>query len=632
MCGIAGVISRHRLDYKQILPTMVESIRYRGPDDIGFYFDDGIGLGHARLAIMDPMHGVQPTTNEDDSIVVIFNGEIFNFLALRKDLVKQGHVMKNNSDTALLPHLYEEYGLEMFGKLNGQFAIAIWDKQKRRLVLGRDRFGEKPLYYFYKDKTLCFASEAKAVIESGLIQAAISPVALKQVFTFWTTLSGRSIFEHIDQVPPGSYLVYEDYEKRIHTYWQYTYPKQTDLRPMDIDNIVNELEDKLVASVKNRMIADVPIAFYLSGGLDSSLIAGIGAQVSNKALTTFSIAFDDSGFDESVYQNYMSQYLGTEHQTISFSRRQIPSIINDVVYHAEVPLLRSGAFPMYVLATLVRSNETKVVLSGEGSDELFGGYDIFREVKIREFCQRDPEARFRAALYKRVNAFVKGVESQSVSSLSMYHNSPDLESGFSSHLSRWRLGSYSQQFFSPEYRQAMKTYDGTKELEGLLPQDYVEWTPLQQAQYLEMATLFANYLLSSQGDRVSMASSVECRYPFLDYELADYAAKLPDRMKIRGLNEKYVVKKLAEKYVPEQITDRKKFPYRAPIDIPELIQSEYVRDIMSASSLKRFGIFNQPAVEKFLSSVLQKETQSERDCMLFMGILTTQVLCEHFIK
>lgn len=631
MCGVAGVISGHALDYKRILPDMVDSIKYRGPDDTGYYFDDFIGLGHARLAIMDPQHGVQPATNEDDSVIVIFNGEIFNFRTIKKDLVKQGHVLKNNSDTALLPHLYEEYGLDMFAKLNGQYAIVIWDKLRHRLVLGRDRFGEKPLYYYNRDKTLCFASEAKAVLKSGLVKAAISPLALKQVFTFWTTLSDRSIFENIYQVPPGSYLVFEDYEKRIETYREYTFSKNTDSKLQDIDGYINELEDKLVSSVKNRMIADVPIAFYLSGGLDSSLIAGIGAQISSKALTTFSITFDDPGFDESVYQNHMSQFLGTQHKTIRFARCQIPSIIKDVIYHAEVPLLRSGAFPMYVLATLVRSNETKVVLSGEGSDELFGGYDIFREVKIREFCRRDPESKSRAALYKRVNAFVKGVESQSVSSLALYHNSPGSESGFGSHLSRWRLGSYSQQFFSPDYRQAMKTYNETKELEDCLPRDYEMWTPLQQAQYLEMVTLFSNYLLSSQGDRVSMASSVECRYPFLDYELADFAANLPDRMKIRGLNEKYLVKKLAAKYVPEQITARKKFPYRAPIDINEMMQSDYVRDITSPGSLSRFGIFNPPAVKKFVSSALLKDNPSERDCMLFMGILTTQVLCEQFL-
>jgi asparagine synthase (glutamine-hydrolysing) len=632
VCGIVGLISERKTGYSRILHDMVDSIKHRGPDETGYYMDDYIGLGHARLSIIDPKNGKQPTTNKDESLVVIFNGEIFNFQTLRKNLLEKGHCLKNNSDTAILPHMYEEYGLSMFEKLNGQFAVAIWDKQKKRLILARDRFGEKPLFYFHKGKTFCFASEAKAILKSGLIHAAIAPIALKQVFTFWTPIGDRSIFEGIYQVPPGSYLVFENCETDVRTYWNYTYSKGTDIKYMDQSDFISELETKLISSVKSRMVSDVPISFYLSGGLDSSLITGIAAKISNKSLNTFSIAFDDSAFDESEYQNYMSQYLGTNHQRVMFSKQQIPSIIKDVVYHAEVPLLRSGAFPMYALAKLVRSNDIKVVLSGEGSDELFGGYDIFREVKIREFCRKNPDSKFRATLYKRVNNYVKGLSDQSANSLSLYYNSPDSQSCFSSHLSRWKLGAYSQQFFSPEYHEAMKNYDELRYLEDSLPHDYLEWTTLQRAQYLEVITLFSNYLLSSQGDRVSMGASVECRYPFLDYEVAEFAAALPDNMKIRVLNEKYIVKKLAQKYVPDVITRRKKFPYRAPINISELMKDEYLKYITSASSLKQFGVFNPNAVEKYISLILRKESPNERDCMLFMGILTTQVLCEQFIK
>lgn len=631
VCGVAGLISGHKIEYNRILHDMVDSIKHRGPNDTGYYIDDYIGLGHARLSIIDLLNGKQPSTNEDESLVVIFNGEIFNFKTLRKDLLEKGHRLKNNSDSAILPHMYEEYGLGMFEKLNGQFAAAIWDKQRKKLILARDRFGEKPLFYFHKDKTFCFASEAKAILKSGLIQAAISPITLKQVFTFWTTLGG-SIFRDIYQVPPGSYLVFANGEIDIIAYWNYAYAKGTDIKYKDRNDLLSELESKLISSVKNRMVSDVPISFYLSGGLDSSLIIGMAAKISNESLNTFSITFDDGYFDESEYQNIVSQYLGTKHQRAVFSQKQIPSIIKDVVYHTEVPLLRSGVFSMYELAKLVRRNDIKVVLSGEGSDELFGGYDIFREVKIREFCSRNPGSKFRPALYKRVNNFVKGLSAQSANSLSLFYNRPDTHSCFSSHLSRWKLGSYSQQFFSPEYREAMKNYDALRFPEDFLPHDYSEWTPIQRAQYLEVITLFSNYLLSSQGDRISMASGVECRYPFLDYEVAEFAADLPDNMKIRGLNEKYIVKKLARKYVPDIIIKRKKFPYRAPINIAELIKDEYVRHMTSAGSLKQFGVFNPNAVEKFVSSILLKETPNERDCMLFIGILTTQILCEQFIN
>jgi asparagine synthase (glutamine-hydrolysing) len=618
----------HKTEFN-ILKDMIDSIKYRGPDDTGYYIDDSIGLGHTRLSIMDPENGRQPITNEDESIIVIFNGEIYNYQTLRKALREKGHQLRNNSDTAILPHLYEEHGLGMFEKLNGQFAVAIWDKNNGRLILARDRFGEKPLFYLHKGKVFSFASEAKAILKSGLIHAAISPIALKQVFTYWTTLSDRSIFDDIYQVPPGSYLVFENGQADIKPYWEYAYSKGTIAE--DKNDLISQLESLMITSVKNRMISDVPISFYLSGGLDSSLITGIAAKISNQSLNTFSIAFDDSNFDESEYQNYMSRYLGTNHHTVMFPKSQIPSIIKKVIYHTEVPLLRSGAFPMYVLANLVRSNDIKVVLSGEGSDELFGGYDIFREVKIREFCSKNPDSKRGAALYKQVNNYVAGLASQSVNSLSLYYNSIDSGSCYSSHLSRWKLCSYSQQFFSQEFREVMKNYDELRALEAFLPQDYFEWSPIQRAQYLEVTTLFTNYLLSSQGDRVSMASSVECRYPFLDYEVAEFAAALPDSMKIMGLNEKYIVKKMAQKYVPEIITGRKKFPYRAPIDISELLQDEYIRYMISDSSMKQFNIFNPNTVAKFISSLLAKGNPSERDCMLFMGVLTTQILCEQFL-
>ncbi|MFA6939904.1 MAG: asparagine synthetase B, partial [Clostridiaceae bacterium] len=265
MCGVAGLISGNKIKYSRILHDMVESIKYRGPDDTGYYMDDYIGLGHTRLSIIDPQNGKQPTTNEDESVVVIFNGEIFNYQTLRCDLLGKGHCLKNNSDTAILPHMYEEYGLDMFEKLNGQFASVIWDKQKKRLILARDRFGEKPLFYFHKDKTFCFASEAKAILKSGLVQAAISPIALKQVFTFWTTVGDRSIFQDIYQVPPGSFLVFENCETDIKAYWNYAYSKGTDIKYKNQNYFISELENKLVTSVKNRMISDVPISFYLSG-------------------------------------------------------------------------------------------------------------------------------------------------------------------------------------------------------------------------------------------------------------------------------------------------------------------------------------------------------------------------------
>jgi asparagine synthase (glutamine-hydrolysing) len=631
MCGIAGLLTQNKTDYRQTLREMVGSILYRGPDEAGYYTDAGIGLGHARLAIIDPAGGSQPAMNEDGSVVVIFNGEIFNYRALREELLKKGHTLSNNSDTAVLPHLYEEHGYGMFRRLNGQFAVAVWDKEKRRLILGRDRFGEKPLFYYHRGGDFCFASEVKAIFKSGLLSAALSPAALKHIFTFWTTAGDESVFLDVRQVMPGSCLVFENGRLTASSWWHISFDAAAGPAPMDEEEYIEELDRLLAESVKNRMVADVPVSFYLSGGLDSSLVTCIAGQRCGAGLNTFSVTFDDEGFDESAYQKYLSETLGTNHRSVSFSRNRIPGLLREVIYHTEVPLLRSGAFPMYVLAGLVREDGMKVVLSGEGSDELFGGYDIFREVKIRDFCRRLPGSEIRPALYKRINSFVRGLNDQSAGTLSYFYNSPDAEDAFSSHLSRWKLGLYSLQFFSPEYQELMREDDALSGLRAYLPDGFASWTPVRRAQYLEMTTLFSNYLLSSQGDRVSMGQSVECRYPFLDYGVFDFAASLPDTLKIRGLNEKYIVKRLARRYVPELITQRKKFPYRAPIDISAMMKSEELRETVSHGRLQETGIFNPRAFERFLSSVLMKEAPNERDCMLFMGVVTTQILSDLFV-
>lgn len=638
MCGIAGMISDKRID-RDILQDMIHVLRHRGPDDTGCYIDGNVGLGHCRLGIMDPVNGRQPIMNEDETIVVIFNGEIFNHRQLGESLACKGHILANHSDSAILPHMFEEYGTEMFEKLNGQFAIAIWSKTDRKLVLARDRLGEKPLYYYRKNGILCFGSEAKAIFKSGMVDPVISPSALKQVFTLWTTHSCQSVFQDINQLPPACCLTFENGEAMISRYWEITFSADTNTlqEGMDFDALTeryaDELEKKLRNSIKMRMMSDVPISFYLSGGLDSSLIAAMAADItgSRRRLNTFSIAFNDSNFDESVYQDKMSRYLGSEHRTVRFSRGDIPLVLKDVIHHSEMPLLRSGPFPMYVLAKLVSDNNTKVVLSGEGSDELFGGYDIFREVKIREYCSKYPESGRRASLYKSINRFVRNLDRQPANSLALFYGGVAADQWCSSHDTRWRLGNYSRQFFSMCFREEMDKTDVLGQTRELLPEDFMEWSSLQRAQYLEIILLFSNYLLSSQGDRVSMASSVECRFPFLDHEVIELACRLPDRMKIKVLDEKYIIKRIARKYLPEEILNRQKFPYRAPIDIPGLMVDEHVRELVSAERIDQYGIFDPGPVKRMLTSILAKPNPSERDNMIFMGIVTTQMLYEQFI-
>ena len=466
-----------------------------------------------------------------------------------------------------------------------------------------------------------------------MLRPALNPLSLKHIFTFWTAVGDESVFKDIHQLMPGNVLVYENGKATVNAYWRYSYksPDKSAGRLSEVSDFADALESRLITSVKDRMIADVPVSFYISGGLDSALVASIAAKTTGEQLNSFSITFDDKQFDESSYQDVLVRELGTNHRSVRFSQKKLASVLGEVIYHTEMPLLRSGAFPMYVLAGLVRDNHMKVVLSGEGSDELFGGYDLFREVKIREFCARAPEDARRVMLYRRVNNFVKGLSTQTAGSLSFFYNNTDASSPLGSHLARWKLGRFSLQFFSPDYRAGMAEDDGYGVITSGLSDDFYNWTPVARAQYLESTTLFSNYLLSSQGDRVSMGQGVECRYPFLDYEIAEFAAALPDTMKIRGLSEKHIVKMLARKYVPEAITTRKKFPYRAPIDIRALLKDQYVQYLLSTDCLKRFGIFNEKATARFINAALTKDEPNERDCMLFMGFLTTQILYDKFI-
>ena len=631
MCGIAGLLtalSPSEVDSR--LRAMVGSIAYRGPDDTGYYTDGPVGLGHARLAVIDPAGGRQPAFSEDGSIAVIFNGEIFNFHRLRTELRKLGHAFGSHSDTDILPHLYEEFGDGMFEKLNGQFAIAVWDKRRKKLVLGRDRFGEKPLFYYRGSGGFCFASEAKAIFKSGLVSAELSPDALRHIFTFWTTVGDETVFRGVRQLLPGTCLILEEDRLLLKPYWRMSFVPDS-LGCADEAALTEELERRLVESVKNRLVADVPVSFYLSGGLDSSLIACIAERQCGAGLNTFSLTFDDPAYDESAYQTSLAGVLRSNHRSVTFRRDQIPSLLREVVWHTETPFLRTGVCAMYALAGLVRCEGLKVVLSGEGSDELFGGYDIFREVKIRRFIARDPQSALRPMLYKKINSFVPRLNDQSLSGLSYFYGGAAPDSLFESHLGRWKLGDYSRQFFTPDFAWRAGPEDALDAVRSRLPEDFPAWTPVRRAQYLELITLFENYLLSSQGDRVSMGQGVECRLPFLDNAVAAFAAALPDTMKIRGLNEKYIVKRLARKYVPEPILRRQKFPFRAPVDIAALMGDASVREALGEESLRKAGIFSPAAVERFLTASLHREKPNERDAMLLMGLLTTQLLAELFL-
>ena len=401
MCGIVGVINlaEPKPIAEQTLRNMLAMIRHRGPDEFGVYRDGWAGLGSARLSIIDLSGGQQPIGNEDGSLWIVFNGEIFNYVELRPDLEKRGHRFTTQSDTEVLLHLYEDFGPDCLNHLNGQFAIAIWDARKRELFLARDRLGIRPVFYTQQADQLIFGSEIKALFAHPAVQPQIDAAALAQTFTFWNTLAPHTIFHDIQELPPGHYLIARDGEVTLQPYWTLNFAEESPRRS-DADYL-EEFTHLLIDATLIRLRADVPVGAYLSGGLDSSVTTAIIKKYTTNRLDTFSIAFSDPVFDESDWQRRMAAHLGTEHHVMYCTHDDIGRVFPDVVWHTETPLLRTAPAPMFLLSQLVHVNDLKVVLTGEGADELLGGYDLFKEMAVRRFWAKDPDSKLRPLLLNK---------------------------------------------------------------------------------------------------------------------------------------------------------------------------------------------------------------------------------------
>lgn len=639
MCGIAGLFhfDQTRAD-PQVLRRMLSPIRHRGPDAGGAYVDGGIGLGHVRLSIIDPEGGRQPMSNEDRSLWVTFNGEIFNYLELRESLLRKGHRFATRSDTEVILHLYEEFGEDCVRHFNGQWALAVWDRRRRRLFLSRDRLGIRPLFYTVACGKFVFASEIKALLMHPDVTAEIDPRGLSQVFTFWSPLPPTTVFRGIRELPPGHNLIVERGETRANRYWQLDYDWQSG--PADERQWADELLALLVDATRLRLRSDVPVGAYLSGGLDSSVTTALIRQCTDVHLRTFSVTFDDAEFDESGYQSQVVAALRTDHREIRCSPEEIGRVFPEVIWHAERPILRTAPAPLYLLSKLVHDEGYKVVLTGEGADEMLGGYDIFKEAKVRRFWAAQPDSACRAALLTKLYPYLPNLQAQSLEyRKAFFHVRPeDLTSPFFSHIPRWDLTSRLKRFFSPELESLIGEDDVYADCRAMLPEAYAGWHPFCQAQFLETATLMPGYILSSQGDRVAMAHSVEGRFPFLDHRVAELAARMPPRLKMKGLREKHILKRAAGHLVPEAVLRRPKQPYRAPDaksflgDGSGSIRHDYVEELLSPKRIAEDGIFRPDAVQRLVEKVRSGRAIGLKDNMALVGILSTQLLVEQFVR
>lgn len=632
MCGIAGIVKTDGgVPDRERLGMMIGAIAHRGPDAQGFHLSGPTGLAHARLSIIDLEGGSQPMSIADETLWITFNGEIFNYIELRDELIQKGHKFATRSDTEVILHLYQEEGEDCVQRLNGQWAFAIWDSAKQRLFMSRDRLGVRPLFYTQTSDSFVFASEIKAIFANCEIPRELDFQAVDQVFTFWVILPPRTAFKNVCQLPPGHSMVLQNGRLRVYEYWNVGYGAED--VPDREKQLTEDLLNLLLDATSIRLRSDVPVGAYLSGGLDSTVITALTHRLVGDRLRTFSVSFEDKEFDESAYQREASAFLHTQHSNAPCSYNDIAAVFPDVIWHSEQPVLRTAPAPMLLLSRLVKNSGFKVVLTGEGADEILGGYDIFKETKIRQFWGKDLASHCRPLLLKRLYPYMDGIQRQSPAYLkSFFHvTAEDLASPFFSHLPRWELTAKLKTFLSDDVRAETREADPLSCLERDLPPTYSSWTAFNRAEYLEAKYLLPGYILSSQGDRMAMANAVEGRYPFLDYRVVEFAARLPSRLKMKVLNQKYILKQACDGLIPPSIKKRYKQPYRAPDGKSLLSSAGYLEDTLSATRIEQDGIFDWRSTSALIAKFKSGRATSVKDNMALVGILSTQLLLQQFV-
>jgi len=644
MCGICGIVNLGPGDPPDtdVLTRMMGRLAHRGPDSSGYYRDRHVGLGHTRLAIIDLETGRQPLSNEDESVWVTFNGEIFNYVEISKELTDLGHVFQTKSDTEAIVHAYEEWGLSCFDRFNGQWAVALWDKADNRVILSRDRLGIRPLYYTTTGNRLLFSSEIKALFADASVRRAFDPKGFSEIFTFWGPVAPRTAFRGIEELKPGHAAMVRGGKITSGPFWKISFSEE--VPGFNEEDSAHQLRQHLVDASKLRFTrSDVPVGAYLSGGIDSSISSSIISNYTDVPLKTFSIRFTDAEFDEGRYQKEMVNKLGAEHKDIAVSNQDIGGVFPDVIWHAERPILRTAPAPLFLLSRLVRKSGYKVVVTGEGADEVMAGYDIFREAKVREFMARNPMSEKRSRIVMRLYPWMKRSPGNVPAFAKAFfgkHLDPS-DPGLS-HRPRWNTTSSLRHILNPDFREESDKANVIEDLLAGVPDDFSTWGSLLKAQWLEMVTLLPGYILSAQGDRMLMANSVEGRFPFLDCNFVDFAGQLPPRYKLFSLNEKHLLKIAFKDMIPESIINRPKQPYRAP-DAASFFNDHarhdtrhllWVQDVTSDAAITGAGVFNPRAVRQLMQKCrkIGGWGMSNTDNMKLVSVLSTMLLHHHYIE
>lgn len=622
MCGICGFVSlsgKESID-KNCLFAMNNVMQYRGPDDEGTYFDFPIGeqfrvgLGHRRLSIIDlSVYGHQPMSNEDDSVWIIYNGEIYNFIELKDFLIKNGHKFKSHTDTEVIIHLYEEKGKECVNYLRGMFAFAIWDKKKKILFAARDRLGIKPFYYYTDNDKLIFASEVKSILKSGQVQSQVNKEVIDAYLTFGYVPAPQTMFSDIVKLQPGYMLTYEKGKLVVEQYWDINDIEQS--KDKGEKYYIEQFRGLLNDCVKMRLISDVPLGVFLSGGIDSSTVVGIMSLLSKgNPVKTFCVGYQDKQSSELEYARIVANKFHTEHHEFCLEPTDFYDFIPKLVWHFDEPVVEAAAIPLYFISKLAREHVT-VLLSGEGADELFGGYPIYKYMQSIEKYRMIPalirNSITNPILGKLINSKKKRMKYLEWTNLSL----EERYLGVSTELTQ----SFTRRLYADEFRNSFFSERKISDYLASYYQKVEKKDFLTKMLYVDTKVWLPDDLLI-KADKMSMAASVELRVPFLDYKMVEFAMSVPAKYKIRNWTSKYLLKKAVSDLLPHEIVYRKKKGFPVPINAWFKGNfGEKAADVLLDSRSRKRGYFDSDCVSNIIK--MHQDGKEDYSKLLFSLIV-----------
>nr|WP_320012247.1 asparagine synthase (glutamine-hydrolyzing) [uncultured Desulfobulbus sp.] len=617
MCGIAGIYRHNGLTEtdQKALNAMTAALAHRGPDEETYFRAPQVGLGCRRLSIVDIAHGHQPMYSNDETMVSVANAEIYNHQELRQELIKRGVCFQTSCDVEVIPHLFRTEGPDCIGRLNGQFAFAVYDTKRKALFLGRDQTGIAPLFWSKIHGGILFASEIKALMPHPETPRRLDPAGLDQVITFPGLISPQTMFKGIHALPPGHWLRIEGEQIEVQQYWDFDFPQAADMEESTEEKLLEELEAALTTAVSRRLRADVPVGFYVSGGLDSALIATLAHKVDSATIRdTFSIGFNIPEIDERPWQSQITQAIGSRHHEAIFDQDRILAHLQDIVWHGETVLKESYNACTMLLAQLVHKNDMRVTLTGEGADELFAGYVGYRFDETRTGNGLEELDDLEAMLEEETRERLWG-------DASFFY-----ERNYNNH------AELTLALLSPELAANRAAFSALAR--SPLNHDQLTGRSLaHKRSYIDCKLRLADHLLADHSDRVAYAAQVEARYPFLDPDVIAVARRIPQHIMVKDGEEKYLLKKLGAKLLPQELVQRRKFSFVAH-GSPHLLRQgqDWVMDLLSPERIRQRGIFNPDTVASLTARALRPDcsvNQTYEDDYL-MIVLTTELLMDAF--